>query len=284
MPNWKKLIVSGSDAILSTLQLSSTPIGSTETKILVQDNSGNIKFRTNLSLQGTQGTTGATGTQGTTGSTGATGIQGTTGTIGVQGTTGSTGTQGTTGTIGVQGTTGSTGTQGTTGSQGINGSSGISGGTFTNQPNYLVRTAGATTIQSLSFLYTDTANSRLGIRTTSPAATLEVNGDILINKANLSNQENLDVDIGIEVVAQVAISTYIAAFFDYVIKKGTNVRAGIVYACHDGTNVEFTETSTTDLGSTTDLVLGVDISAGNMRLLASAASDNWVVKSLVRAL
>jgi len=139
-----------------------------------------------------------------------------------------------------------------------------------------------------SFYGAGTANSyfggNVGIGTTSPTAKLEVKGDILINKANISNQENLDADIGIEVVAQVAIATYTAAFFDYVIKKGTNVRAGIVYACHDGTNVEFTETSTTDLGSTTDLVLGVDISAGNMRLLASAASDNWIVKSLVRAL
>jgi len=127
-------------------------------------------------------------------------------------------------------------------------------------------------------------DGNVGIGTTSPTAKLEISGDILINKANISNQENLDADIGIEVVAQVVIATYTAAFFDYVIKNGTNVRAGIVYACHDGTNVEFTETSTTDLGSTTDLVLKVDISAGNMRLLASAASDNWIVKTLVRAL
>ena len=128
------------------------------------------------------------------------------------------------------------------------------------------------------------SSGNVGIGTTSPTAKLEISGDILINKANISNQENLDADIGIEVVAQVVIATYTAAFFDYVIKNGTNVRAGIVYACHDGTNVEFTETSTTDLGSTTDLVLKVDISAGNMRLLASAASDNWIVKTLVRAL
>jgi len=61
MPNWKKLIVSGSDAKLSTLQLTDTPSGTTETDILVADATGNIKTRSNLSLTGPAGPTGPTG-------------------------------------------------------------------------------------------------------------------------------------------------------------------------------------------------------------------------------
>jgi hypothetical protein len=49
---------------------------------------------------------------------------------------------------------------------------------FTNQPNYLVRTTAATTVQSVSFLYADVTNSRLGINTTSPGRLLDVNGDV----------------------------------------------------------------------------------------------------------
>ena len=124
----------------------------------------------------------------------------------------------------------------------------------------------------------------VGIGTTSPDAELEVVGDVLITAALLSNQENTDVDTGTETVANVAIATYTAAFFDFVIKNGTNVRSGTVYACHDGTNVEFTETSTNDLGDTSDVTLSVDISGGNMRLLATVTSDNWSVKSFVRAI
>ena len=60
MPNWKKVLVSGSNATLNTLQLSNTPTGTTETDILVLDGSGNIKSRSNLSLQGTTGQKGAT--------------------------------------------------------------------------------------------------------------------------------------------------------------------------------------------------------------------------------
>jgi hypothetical protein len=62
------------------------------------------------------------------------------------------------------------------------------------------------------------------------------------------------------------------------------VRSGTVYACHDGTNVEFVETSTSNLGNTSALTLSVDISSGNLRLLATATTDNWSVKTLVRAL
>ena len=111
-----------------------------------------------------------------------------------------------------------------------------------------------------------------------------VAGDIQIDSALLSNQENTDVDTGTETVASVAIATYTAAFFDFVIKKTTNVRSGTVYACHDGTNVEFTETSTNDLGDTSDVTLSVDISGTNMRLLATVTSDDWSVKSLIRAI
>ena len=129
-----------------------------------------------------------------------------------------------------------------------------------------------------------TSGGNVGIGTTSPGEKLDVAGNVLITAALLSNQENTDVDTGTETVASVAIATYTAAFFDFVIKKTTNVRSGTVYACHDGTNVEFTETSTQDLGDTSDVTLSVDISGGNMRLLATVTSDDWSVKSLIRAI
>ena len=133
-------------------------------------------------------------------------------------------------------------------------------------------------------LYVDAANDRVGIGTDSPSEKLDVAGNIKIQSAVLSNQENTDVDTGTETVASVAIATYTAAFFDFVVKKTTNVRSGTVYACHDGTNVEFTETSTNDLGDTSDVTLSVDISGTNMRLLATVTSDDWSVKSLIRAI
>jgi len=124
----------------------------------------------------------------------------------------------------------------------------------------------------------------VGIGVTGPSEKLEVAGNIKIQAALLSNQENTDVDIATETVANVLIADYTAAFYDFVIKKGTNVRSGTVYACHDGTNVEYTETSTNDLGDTSDVTLSVAISGTNMKLLATATSADWSVKSLIRAI
>jgi hypothetical protein len=131
-------------------------------------------------------------------------------------------------------------------------------------------------------------DGNVGIGYTNPSEKLEVAGNIKIQSALLSNQENTDIDsAAAEVVAQVAHATYTAAFFDFVVKKGTNVRSGTVYACHNGDTtplVEFTETSTNDLGDTSDVTLSVDISGANMRLLATVTSDDWSVKSLIRAI
>jgi hypothetical protein len=121
--------------------------------------------------------------------------------------------------------------------------------------------------------------------TTDAGERLQVNGNVLISASLLSNQQNIDVDTGAtRVIATISSTTYTAAFFDFSIKNGINLRAGTVYATHDGTNVVFTETSTADLGNTSGVELSVDLSGGNLRLLATVTTDNWIIKSLVRGL
>jgi hypothetical protein len=146
----------GSVSITGSLAIPSVSVGTTETNILVADTSGNIFFRSNLSLQGTtgaqgtngsngaQGTTGAQGTNGSNGAQGTTGAQGTNGTNGTQGTTGSQGTNGTNGSQGTAGTNGSQGTAGTNGSQGTTGSQGIQGRQGTSGTNGTQGTTGNT--------------------------------------------------------------------------------------------------------------------------------------------
>jgi len=55
-------------------------------------------------------------------------------------------------------------------------------------------------------------------------------------------------------------------------------------AVHDGTNVEFTDNSTKDIGDTSGVTFSVDISGTDLRLRATTTSDNWIIKSLVRSI
>ena len=112
-----------------------------------------------------------------------------------------------------------------------------------------------------------------------------LNGGAIVHGVLFTSGSNTDVDTGTEVVATVATGSYDSAFFDYVVKKSTNYRVGTVMAVWDTAgNIEFTDTSTNDLGSTTDVSFTVDALAGNARLKATVTSDNWIVKTAVRAL
>ena len=97
-------------------------------------------------------------------------------------------------------------------------------------------------------------------------------------------QANTDVASGAtRTIASVDDASF-GVFFDFLIKKGTNVRAGTLTVCHDGTNVEFAETSTIDLGNTGEVVLTAVLSGGNVVLQATTQTDGWSIKSLIRAL
>ncbi len=120
--------------------------------------------------------------------------------------------------------------------------------------------------------------------TTADQVTL--NGGLIVHGTLFTSGSNLDVDSGTETIAAVGTGSYDAAFFDYVVKKGGNYRAGTVTAVWEaGTNnVEFTDVSTNDLGNTADVVLSVDLFSATARLKATVSSDNWIVKTAVRAL
>ena len=97
-------------------------------------------------------------------------------------------------------------------------------------------------------------------------------------------QENTDVDSGAaRTIASVDDASF-GVFFDFLIRRQGNVRAGTLTVCHDGTNIEFAETSTVDIGDTTEVVLTAVLSGGNVVLQATTQTNDWSIKSLIRAL
>lgn len=114
-------------SLTGSVKLPTIAQGTSETNIVLVNESGGLVFRSNLSLTGAQGTQGIQGTNGTIGVNGAQGIQGDTGAQGTQGIQGDTGAQGIQGTVGAQGTNGTIGVNGAQGNQGPIGAQGTSG-------------------------------------------------------------------------------------------------------------------------------------------------------------
>ncbi|MDB4339226.1 hypothetical protein N9992_00195 [bacterium] len=105
-------------------------------------------------------------------------------------------------------------------------------------------------------------------------------GSVSVSNGKIEFNSNTDVDTGTETIATATGAD--AAFFDYVVKNGTNVRAGTITAVTDGTNVEFNEVSTVDLGDTRGVKLSVVLSSSNLLLKATVTSNNWNIQSFIR--
>ena len=121
------------------------------------------------------GATGPTGPTGPTGGTGATGPTGPAGGTGATGPTGPTGPTGGTGATGPTGPTGGTGATGPTGPTGGTGATGPTGPAPSGSAGYAVilQSSGVATSTANLFM---SSSSNVGIQTTSPAYTLDVNG------------------------------------------------------------------------------------------------------------
>lgn len=112
-----------------------------------------------------------------------------------------------------------------------------------------------------------------------------LNGGAIINGVLYTSGSNLDVDTGTEVITTIPSASYDAAYFDYVVKKSTNYRAGTVMAVWDQIgNVEFTDTSTNDIGNTSEVIMSVDTLGADIRLKSTVSTNDWIVKTSVRAL
>lgn len=102
---------------------------------------------------------------------------------------------------------------------------------------------------------------------------------------NASSATGIAGPVTNQVVASFPTASYDSVHFDYVVKDGTNYRTGTVMGVWDGSgNVEYTDTSTNDIGTTLTVTFVIDTNAANVRLKVSAASGTWTVKTATRLL
>lgn len=78
-------------------------------------------------------------------------------------------------------------------------------------------------------------------------------------------------------------SSYDGAFFEYTAVSESNARAGNIMSVWNNTLV-FTETTTTDIGNTSDLTTKVIISGSTARLVAYGANASYKIKTIIKAI
>lgn len=109
-------------------------------------------------------------------------------------------------------------------------------------------------------------------------------GDYQAPALNTTIKSILASSVSFQTVYQLPKALYSAVFFEYSIANSTNMRAGTVMAVWDGTNIEFTETSTADLGSTTPVTFQVAISGSNVLIQCRVTTSSWTLKAIIRSI
>jgi hypothetical protein len=92
------------------------------------------------------------------------------------------------------------------------------------------------------------------------------------------------ISTGTNNVYSVPTNTYNSFHIDYNISGSSGLRAGSVVAIWDGVNVDYTDTSTNDIGNTTPVSFLVALSGGNAILQASVTTSTWRIKTIIRTI
>ena len=124
------------------------------------------------------------------------------------------------------------------------------------------------------------SGGNVGIGTTTPAATLDINGDLELKNAYY-NAYSSSVS-GTTTLATIPTSSFNAVFFDFVAFSGSNQRAGTLIGNWRSGTVQYTEYSTPDIGSTSAAVtMSIALSGANA-LVQSVSAPGWAIKATYR--
>jgi hypothetical protein len=85
---------------------------------------------------------------------------------------------------------------------------------------------------------------------------------------------------GSNIVFNIATGSYSSAFFKYTVASGSNARSGEIISVWNGSTAEFTDNSTSDIGTTTAVTSSVTLSGANVRLNMQTNTAGWRIKSI----
>jgi hypothetical protein len=166
------------------------------------------------------------------------------------------------------------GAQGLQGRQGVQGVQGLTGPIAGTDGQIIYNNSG---IAGGANAYFDDTNNRVGILTSTPSATLDVVGDIEVNSNMIFNSESATL----ATVTKTQISSFAAASYrsgKLIVQAYDSVTGEVqiseILLAHNGTIASATEYGVVFTGSNALVTYDVDISGGNVRLLATRSTAN----------
>lgn len=143
------------------------------------------------------------------------------------------------------------------------------------------------------FSVTDSLSGSLfSVNDISGTSILEVFSDNTVTIGNfaapvLHTSVTVNADSGNNTIYDgVPTSSYNSAFFEYTAKSASNARSGKITSVWipGTTNITSSETTSPDIGDTSGFAFTVILSGANAVLTGSATSNNWVIKTSIRAI
>jgi hypothetical protein len=129
-----------------------------------------------------------------------------------------------------------------------------------------------------------TANDKSGL----PILEVSASGEVYIGKAPQSLYTTAVISSTTAATTQsifgLSTSSYGGAFFDYTVQSGSDARAGSIMSVWNGSNISFTETTTTDIGDTTDFNVIVHISESQAQIASHASRAGYNIKTIIRSI
>ena len=162
--------------------------------------------------------------------------------------------------------------------------------------------AGYTTIQSKRLLFSGSGHTITGsvdwsgsidligsstvTGSTSILGTSSINGIALIGTSSayaLYTTAKITTVSGLNTIYSIQTASYDGAFFDYTLISGLNARAGQIISIWSGSQIRYTETTTTDIGSTSEFIFSVALTAGSASLQVTG-STGAVIKTIIKSI
>jgi len=88
---------------------------------------------------------------------------------------------------------------------------------------------------------------------------------------------------GLNTIYSLQTASYDGAFFDYTLISGLNARAGQIMSIWSGSEIRYTDTTTTDIGSTSEFIFSVALTAGSASLQVTG-STGAVIKTIIKSI